>query len=126
MKLENQSGILESIYKTIEERAQNPKQESFTNYLLKSGLDKTCKKVGEEATEIIIAAKNDSKDDLVGEIADLAYMTLVLMYQRGVTVEDVANKLRERNKAKAADTFVPRKSKFNLGGDRETLTQTAP
>lgn len=74
--------IIESVYNQIEDRDKNPKENSYTNYLLNEGIDKICKKVGEEATETVIAAKNIDKNELVGEISDLAYHTLVLMYKK--------------------------------------------
>ena len=90
--------ILEDIYKMINDRKNNPKNGSYTNYLLDEGTDKICKKVGEEATETVIAAKNTSKDDLIGEICDLIYHIEVLMYDKGVTPKDIKNKLIERHK----------------------------
>lgn len=90
--------ILEDIYKMINDRKNNPKNGSYTNYLLDEGTDKICKKVGEEATETVIAAKNTNKDDLIGEICDLVYHIEVLMYDKGVTPKDIKNKLIERHK----------------------------
>lgn len=90
--------ILHGLYDTIEDRKEHPVDNSYTNYLLNEGVDKICKKVGEEATETVIAAKNTSKDDLIGEIGDLAYHVLVLMSARGVSVGDVEAKLKERHK----------------------------
>lgn len=99
---EEESGIndkiLEDVYSMIDERNKNPKEGSYTNYLLNEGLDKICKKVGEESTETIIAAKNTDKDALIGEICDLTYHLLVLMYTKDITVEDIKEKLTERNK----------------------------
>lgn len=90
--------ILEDIYKMINDRKNNHKNGSYTNYLLDEGTDKICKKVGEEATETVIAAKNTNKDDLIGEICDLVYHIEVLMYDKGVTPKDIKNKLIERHK----------------------------
>ena len=90
--------ILEEIYIMINDRKNNPKNGSYTNYLLDEGTDKICKKVGEEATETVIAAKNTNKDDLIGEICDLVYHIEVLMYDKGVTPKDIKNKLIERHK----------------------------
>lgn len=89
--------IIQKIYDKIEDRNINPLKKSYTNYLLDEGIDKICKKVGEEATETVIAAKNESKDDLVGEISDLIYHVLVLMYYKNVKIYDVEKKLRERH-----------------------------
>lgn len=92
------SGILKEVYSQIIDRDKNPKEKSYTNYLLTEGIDKICKKIGEEATETVIAAKNEDKDDLVGEIGDLVYHTLVLMFKKNITPEDVENKLSERHR----------------------------
>lgn len=92
-----QFSILDDVYKQIEDRAHHPVEKSYTNYLLDSGVDKICKKVGEEATEAIIAAKNNDKEELIGEIADLSYHLLVLMYQQGLTLDDLKAKLVERH-----------------------------
>ena len=61
-------------------------------------VDKICKKVGEEASETIIAAKNNDKEELIGEIGDLFYHVFVLMNNQGVSLEDIENKLKERHK----------------------------
>lgn len=90
--------ILESLAATIKNRKENPKGDSYTNYLLTKGVDKICKKVGEESSEVIIAAKNNSKEELTYEISDLVYHVLVLMEDRGVKIEDIKNELRKREK----------------------------
>lgn len=90
--------IIENVYNMILDRKNNPKEGSYTNYLLDKGIDKICKKVGEEASETIIAAKNEDKEELIGEISDLAYHTLVLMLNQNITVEDIKSKLAERHK----------------------------
>jgi phosphoribosyl-ATP pyrophosphohydrolase/phosphoribosyl-AMP cyclohydrolase len=64
--------------------------------LLSEGIDKICKKVGEESSEIIIAAKNENKNDLVGEICDLTYHILVLMQNKDISLNDICRKLQER------------------------------
>jgi len=89
--------MLEELYNQIADRQKNPQEKSYTNYLLDKGVDKICKKVGEEAVEAIIAAKNDDNDDLVGEISDLAYHLLVLMFTQGVTPKDVQTELTNRH-----------------------------
>ena len=98
VKDEINSNILEDIYEMIDDRKNNPKEGSYTNYLLNQGIDKICKKVGEEATEVVIAAKNTNKDDLVGEICDLVYHIEVLMYDKGILADDVKQKLTDRHK----------------------------
>ena len=105
------SNILEQIYLNIEDRAKNPVPNSYTNYLLNCGIDKICKKVGEEATETVIAAKNTDKEELVGEISDLIYHLLVLMYNKGVKIEDVKDKLEERHRKQG------NKKKENIKGE---------
>ena len=90
--------ILEDLYEMINDRENNPKEGSYTNYLLNEGIDKICKKVGEEATETVIAAKNENKEELIGEISDLIYHVEVLMYNKGVKPEDVIRKLSQRHK----------------------------
>ena len=97
-KEEYDLNILNEIYDMIKDRSINKKEGSYTNYLLEQGIDKICKKVGEEATETVIAAKNESKDDLVGEICDLIYHIEVLMFNRNVEVKDVVDKLSQRHK----------------------------
>lgn len=92
------SFIIEKVYQMINNRKLTPKEGSYTNYLLEKGVDKICKKIGEEASETIIAAKNADKEELIGEISDLAYHVLVLMLDKEITVEDIKNKLAQRHK----------------------------
>ena len=89
--------ILNTIEATIADRALNPKPGSYTNYLLDKGAEKICKKVGEEATETIIAAMKGDPDGLAGEAADLLYHLAVLMHQRGVKLQDVWEVLKKRH-----------------------------
>ena len=70
---------------------------SYTTYLFKKGIDKILKKVGEESTEVIIAAKADDKKETVYELADLAYHAMVLMVEMGISVEDVHRELASRH-----------------------------
>ena len=95
---ETNSFIIEKVYNMIKDRKDSPKEGSYTNYLLNQGIDKICKKVGEEATETVIAAKNIDKEELIGEISDLVYHILVLMFDKDITVQDIKNKLAERHK----------------------------
>lgn len=88
--------VFEGVYNTILDRRQNPKEGSYTNYLLEKGLDKILKKVGEEATEIVIAAKNPNPEEIKYEISDFLYHAMVLMVERGVTWEDITNELADR------------------------------
>jgi phosphoribosyl-ATP pyrophosphohydrolase/phosphoribosyl-AMP cyclohydrolase len=89
-------GVMQEVYDVIADRAVNPKEGSYTNYLLQKGLDKILKKVGEEASEVIIAGKNNSRDELGGEVADLFYHLMVLLVERGMKLEDICVKLKER------------------------------
>ena len=70
---------------------------SYTTYLFQKGMDKILKKVGEESTEVIVAAKNNDKAETIYEIADLVYHNLVLMIEMGISVEDIVNELASRN-----------------------------
>ena len=87
---------LDALYQLILDRENNPKKGSYTDYLFTKGLDKILKKVGEESTEVIVAAKNDSDDEFVYEVADLAYHVLVLMVDRGISVDQIKRELAER------------------------------
>ena len=88
--------VLDEVYGVIEDRRIHPKEGSYTNYLFSKGTDKICKKIGEEATEVVIAAKNGSKEEMVYEVSDLLYHTMVMMAGMGVTWEDIARELAER------------------------------
>jgi phosphoribosyl-ATP pyrophosphohydrolase/phosphoribosyl-AMP cyclohydrolase len=88
--------IIQNDFETIKDRSANPKENSYTNYLLEKGVDKICKKVGEEAAEVIIAAKNDN-GGLAEEIADLTYHLLVLMHEYGVAPKDIMEVLKQRS-----------------------------
>lgn len=88
--------VFDNVYKIIEDRKIHPKEGSYTNYLFNKGLDKILKKVGEEASEVIIASKNSVKDDIVYEESDLLYHLMVLMVEKGVTWEDVTRELAQR------------------------------
>lgn len=83
-------------YETILARRDAKEDGSYTCYLFEQGIDKILKKVGEESTEMVIAAKNGVKDETVGEICDLIYHTLVMMVDQGITLEDVKDVLDKR------------------------------
>ena len=83
-------------YETILARKDAKEEGSYTCYLFEQGLDKILKKVGEESTEMVIAAKNGVKDETVGEICDLIYHTLVVMVNENITIEDVEAVLEKR------------------------------
>ncbi len=88
--------VLESVYNVIADRKENPKEGSYTNYLFDKGLDKILKKVGEEATEIVIASKNPDSEEIKYEISDFMYHCMVLMVEKGVTWEDITTELAQR------------------------------
>ena len=92
----NPHKVFEDVYNVILDRKQNPKEGSYTNYLFDKGIDKILKKVGEEATEIIIAAKNPNPEEIKYEISDFLYHVMVLMAERGVTWEDITTELSRR------------------------------
>jgi phosphoribosyl-ATP pyrophosphohydrolase/phosphoribosyl-AMP cyclohydrolase len=89
-------GVLQDLYAVIQERKENRPEGSYTTYLFNSGLDKILKKVGEESTETIVAAKNSDSGRLVSETGDLIYHLLVLMVERGVTLDEISRELKER------------------------------
>ncbi|MCR5683826.1 MAG: bifunctional phosphoribosyl-AMP cyclohydrolase/phosphoribosyl-ATP diphosphatase HisIE [Lachnospiraceae bacterium] len=90
------SSVLASLYEVVCDRKEHPKEGSYTNYLFNKGIDKILKKCGEEATEMVIAAKNPSHEELKYEIADLIYHMTVLMVECGVSWEEVAAELANR------------------------------
>ncbi|HQR36620.1 MAG TPA: bifunctional phosphoribosyl-AMP cyclohydrolase/phosphoribosyl-ATP diphosphatase HisIE [Blastocatellia bacterium] len=88
--------LLQDLFRLIQERKDQRPEGSYTTYLFDSGLDKILKKVGEEAAETIIAAKNEDRKPLSAEISDLLYHLLVLMVEREVSLQDVLNELSHR------------------------------
>ena len=92
----NPMKVFEEVYRVIEDRKENPKEGSYTNYLFDKGIDKILKKVGEEAAEIIIAAKNPDPEEIKYEISDFLYHVMVLMCEKGVTWEDITRELARR------------------------------
>ena len=88
--------VFESVYATIVDRKMNPKEGSYTNYLFDKGIDKILKKVGEEATEVVIAAKNPNPEEVKYELSDFLYHAMVLMVEKGITWEDIIKELAER------------------------------
>lgn len=91
-----QSGIIDEVYNVILDRKANPKKDSYTNYLLDKGKEKTCKKVGEEAAEVIIGAIGDDPDNVRYEVADLMYHLSVLLVQCDLSWDDVFVELNKR------------------------------
>jgi len=88
---------LRGLYQLLLERRAERPEGSYTTYLFEKGLDKILKKIGEESTEVIIAAKAEDKRETVYEIADLAYHVMVLMAEAGITPEDVHRELASRH-----------------------------
>lgn len=93
----NDKEILTALYQTVVERRDNPKEGSYTCYLLDKGLDKILKKVGEECSETIIAAKNGDNGETVYEIADLMYHLMVMMVKQDIPLESVLAELDKRS-----------------------------
>jgi phosphoribosyl-ATP pyrophosphohydrolase/phosphoribosyl-AMP cyclohydrolase len=94
---ENAEFSLEALMKVIEGRKIDKKEGSYTTYLFQKGIDKILKKVGEENTEVIIAAKANDKAETIYEIADLAYHVMVLMIEMGISLEDIHKELASRH-----------------------------
>lgn len=92
----NPHEVLDTIYQVIKDRKIHPKEGSYTNYLFDKGMDKILKKCGEEATEIIIAAKNPNPEEIKYEISDFLYHVMVLMVEKKVTWEDIMRELANR------------------------------
>lgn len=88
--------VFEDVFAVIKDRKIHPKEGSYTNYLFEKGIDKILKKLGEEATEIVIAAKNPNPDEIKYEISDFLYHMMVLMVDKGVTWEEITTELAQR------------------------------
>lgn len=93
----NDKEILSALYATVKNRRDNPKEGSYTCYLLDKGIDKILKKVGEECSETIIAAKNGDNSETVYEISDLIYHLMVMMVSQGIPLDDVLKELDKRS-----------------------------
>ncbi len=102
---------IEKEYQNALDRKLHPEEGSYTTYLYEKGLDKILKKVGEESTEVVIASLSQSKEELVGEINDLLFHVLVLMVEKGITLEDIEEELKRR-----------REKQHNSKGDRKPIT----
>lgn len=90
--------MLHTLYQIVLERKATPKEGSYTQYLFDKGVDKILKKVGEEAAETIIAAKNNSSEELIYETSDLFYHLMVLLVEQGVSLDDILLELENRHK----------------------------
>lgn len=91
------AGFLGELEEIVDERKTNPVEGSYTSYLFERGLDKIAKKTGEEAVEVVLAAKNENREEFVGECADLLYHLAVLLREKGVTFSDVCAELKNRH-----------------------------
>lgn len=96
-KEDNVREVIHDIVQIIQNRKENPVEGSYTTYLFQEGIDKVLKKVGEETSEVIIGAKNNDKEEIKWEIADLIYHTLVLMNITNVSIDDVKTELYKRH-----------------------------
>lgn len=94
---ENAGFTMEGLMQLIDGRRTEKKEGSYTTYLFEKGLDKILKKVGEESTEVIIAAKAEDKAETIYEIADLAYHIMVLMTEAGISLDDITSELASRH-----------------------------
>lgn len=84
------------LYELIKERKINNTEGSYTTYLFNSGIDKILKKIGEESSEVIIGAKNNNNEEIIYELADLFYHSLVLMVEKNITLNDIKDELTKR------------------------------
>jgi phosphoribosyl-ATP pyrophosphohydrolase len=85
------------LFEIIEDRKKNPVEKSYTSSLYRAGLSKIAKKVGEEGTEVVVAALSQDDQRLIEEVADLTYHILVLLSARGLTPEDIVAELKKRH-----------------------------
>ncbi|SDB16312.1 bifunctional phosphoribosyl-AMP cyclohydrolase/phosphoribosyl-ATP diphosphatase HisIE [Butyrivibrio sp. INlla16] len=92
----NPQKVLDSVFTVINDRKTNPREGSYTNYLFDKGLDKILKKVGEESTEMVIAAKNKNSNELIYEMADFLYHMMVLMAEKDISWEEITDELARR------------------------------
>ena len=89
--------VLRDLYQVVLDRRSNPQEGSYTCYLFDKGLDKILKKVGEECSETIIAAKNGKQEETVGEISDLIYHLMVMMAHQNIPLDAVLEELKRRS-----------------------------
>ena len=90
--------VLTDLYQVVLGRKKEPQEGSYTCYLFQQGIDKICKKVGEESAETIIAAKNGAAEQTVGEVSDLIYHLMVLLAAQDIPLEDVLEELEQRSR----------------------------
>ena len=96
MNAHNPMKVFEEVFSVIKDRRENPKEGSYTNYLFDKGMDKILKKLGEEATEIVIAAKNPEREEVKYEMADFLYHMMVLMAECSLDWKDITTELSRR------------------------------
>lgn len=89
--------VIQSLIENIKDRKENPVDGAYTTYLFNEGIDKVLKKVGEEATEVVIGAKNSDQQEVIWEVSDLIYHTLVLLEILDVSVDDIKKELVKRH-----------------------------
>ncbi|APH22065.1 phosphoribosyl-ATP diphosphatase [Clostridium botulinum] len=92
----NKNNVIDSLFNIIEDRKDKPIEGSYTGYLFEKGLDKILKKVGEESSEVIIAAKNQDEEELIKEICDLTYHIMVLMVEKQIKLDGIEKELEKR------------------------------
>ena len=102
---------LNVLYETVLDRKASPEEGSYTSYLFGKGEEKILKKVGEDCTEVIIASLSQSKEDLINEFGDLFYHMVVLMVEKGITLEEISAELERRSG-----------KKHNLKAERKPVT----
>ena len=95
---ENNKNFIYTLEKVIEDRITNPSPKSYISNLFEKGIDKIAQKLGEEATEVIIASKNENKKELIYESADLLFHFLILLQKKNLRFKDIVNELEQRNK----------------------------
>lgn len=91
------AAVLDEVFETIRERQRLLPEGSYVTHLLQGGVDRTARKVGEEAIEVVLAAKNEAAKELTAEVADLWFHCLVLLAQSGCTLDDIYRELAQRH-----------------------------
>jgi phosphoribosyl-ATP pyrophosphohydrolase/phosphoribosyl-AMP cyclohydrolase len=119
------AGMLEELRRVVAERAQAPAEESYTARLLAKGPDQVLKKIGEEATEVVLAARVQSDERLAEETADLLYHLLVALHQRGLPLARVMDELRKRMSPRARSVGTPREGSALASADPSSPDSTA-
>ncbi len=113
--------LLEEEFNVILNRKENIQEGSYTCYLFKKGIDKILKKIGEEASEVIIAAKNGDKKEIVGEICDVIFHIEAMMAEKGISWEDIANEIADRRKKENMNVEKEEKRKSENRTDECTI-----